>query len=251
VECTFVSGWNGIQYINMSSILSVKKLSVAFDEQPVLHHLSFELEKGESLAVIGPNGSGKTVLLRTLMGSVPFLGDVVWQPNIRIGSVPQKIDADRHLPITIQNLLHAKAHVLKLPDKEVAWTIRATELTEKILTTPIGHLSGGQFQRALIAFALLGHPDVMLLDEPTASIDESGEMQIYDLVHELQDQTGMTIILVSHDLNFVYRYATKVLCLNKTNVCFGTPEEALTPEVLQRLYGKQHKLYHHMHGQKQ
>jgi zinc transport system ATP-binding protein len=233
----------------MAIVLSVKNLSVTFDDKPVIHHLDFELEKGESLAIIGPNGSGKTVLLRALMGSVPFSGKIAWQPNVRIGYVPQKIDADRHLPITIQNLLSAKAHTLGLPSSEITWAIRSAGLTEKIQQTSVGHLSGGQFQRALIAFALLGHPDVMLLDEPTASIDEPGEYQIYELIHELQDEIGMTAVLVSHDLSFVYRYAAKVLCLNKTNVCFGAPQEALTPQVLEKLYGGSRKYYHHLHSE--
>ena len=105
-------------------------------------------------------------------------------------------------------------------------------MTKRCCTTPVGHLSGGQFQRALIAFALLGKPNVLILDEPTASIDKPGEEQMYELVHRLQDEYGMTVILVSHDLSFVYQYATKVLCLNKVGLCFGAPEEALTPEVL-------------------
>jgi zinc transport system ATP-binding protein len=120
-------------------------------------------------------------------------------------------------------------------------------LTEKILETPIGHLSGGQFQRALIAFALLGKPNVLILDEPTASIDKPGEEQVYELIHRLGDTYGMATIVVSHDLNFVYRYATKVLCLSQSGaLCFGDPHEALTQEVLDKLYGAT-KLSHANH----
>lgn len=90
--------------------------------------------------------------------------------------------------------------------------------------TPVGHLSGGQFQRGLIAFALIGQPSVLLLDEPTASIDEPGEEHIYELIHRLQDQYGLASIMVSHDLSFVFRYATKVLCLNRGIICVGTPQ---------------------------
>lgn len=231
----------------MQEILTVKDLNINFGEQNILHDLDFELERGENLAVIGPNGSGKTVLLRALLQTIPYDGKVEWAPNVRLGYVPQKIQADRHLPFNLKNLLLAKAGVLGLQKSEIKSVTDTTKLTEKILGTPIGHLSGGQFQLALIAFALLGKPDVILLDEPTASIDQAGEERVYELVHELQDKYGITAIVVSHDLHFVNHYATKVLCLNKTGLCFGPPEEALTPEVLHKLYGEQHKYFHHQH----
>ncbi len=232
----------------MEPILTVKNLSVQFDGTPVIENVSFSLQKSENLTIIGPNGSGKTVLLRALLGMADHEGTIEWAPETRIGYVPQKIDADRHLPVTIQNLLSAKGNVLKRTESDMQTAIKSARLTEKILATPIGHLSGGEFQRALIAFALLGKPDVLLLDEPTASIDIPGEEQVYELIHELQDAYDMTVVVVSHDLSFVYRYATKVLCLNKQNICFGTPKEALSPKTLEALYGGPHKYFHHIHN---
>jgi zinc transport system ATP-binding protein len=229
-------------------LLSVKNLSVQLDGQPIIQDINFALDKGEDLAIIGPNGAGKTMFLRALLGAVKFSGEVNWTQGVHLGYVPQRIDADRHLPVTAYNLLEAKLHVQNLPREEMEWAIKAAGLTEKILRTPVGHLSGGEFQRALIGFALLGKPNVLLLDEPTASIDMPGETQIYELLHELQDELGLTTILVSHDLSFVYRYATKVLCLNKTETCFGTPEESLTPAMLEKLYGGPHKYFHHIHN---
>lgn len=233
----------------MSPILKVENLAVRFDGQPVLQNLNFELGKNENLAVIGPNGSGKTVLLRALTKTVPHEGKITWGENVRLGYVPQKIDADRHLPLNLKNLLEAKTNILGI--KKSTGNLRdlceEVGLTDKNTETAIGHLSGGQFQRALIAFALLGEPNVLLLDEPTASIDIPGEEQIYELVHRLQDKHKMTVILVSHDLSFVYRYATKVLCLNKTGICFGAPEEVLNPKTLEKLYGGPQKYFHHLH----
>lgn len=228
-------------------LLIVKDLAVFFDGEPALRPVNFSLDAGDSFAIIGPNGAGKSVLIKALMGIVPHTGTITWASGVTIGYVPQKIDADRHLPINLGNLLAAKAALLKLPARAIDEIGKTVGLSEKILATPIGHLSGGQFQRALIAFALLGKPSVLILDEPTASIDKPGEEQVYELIHRLQDTYGMTIILVSHDLNFVYRYSTKVLCLNSTGaLCFGTPDEALTPAILEKLYGSA-KFYHHIH----
>lgn len=232
----------------MEPILEVKNVSVRFsdDHAPILHDISFSLERGESLAIIGPNGSGKTVLLRALLGSVPYAGEITFAPNIHMGYVPQKIEADRHLPINFKNLLQAKANVLKIAKIPFEELMKEVGLATKILSTPVGHLSGGQFQRCLIAFALLGKPDIILFDEPTASIDEAGEEQIYETLHRIQDELGIATIVVSHDLSFVYRYANKVLCINHQNVCFGTPHETLTPEILKKVYGAP-AYYHHAH----
>jgi len=116
-----------------------------------------------------------------------------------------------------------------------------------LLHSNVGILSGGQFQKALIAFALLGRPNVLLVDEPTASLDELTEERIYELLHLLQEE-GMTVVLVSHDLTVVYRYATTVLCLNKTGVCIGPPKEVLTPEALEALYAAPPKYFQHLHN---
>lgn len=227
----------------MPNILRVSNLTVAFDNKVVINDLSFELQEGEILAVIGPNGSGKTVLLKTLLGIIPYQGKIEWAENANLGYVPQKIDADRHLPLNIINLLEAKAKIIGSNKKEIEKVIRRVNLGENYLRTPLGHLSGGQFQKALIAFALLGNPRVILFDEPTASLDQLSEEHIYELIHELQEKHGIAIILVSHELSVVYHYATKVLCLNKEKICFGQPEEALTTEVLKKLYGAPHKLH--------
>ncbi len=231
----------------MTNILKAENLSVVLDGETIIKDINLELEKGDNMAVIGPNGSGKTVFLKTLLGIFPHQGKIEWAEKTKLGYVPQKIDADRHLPVDLENLLTAKANILGLKKSDITPVTETTKITEKILKTPIGHLSGGQFQRALIAFALLGRPNVMLLDEPTASIDQLGEEQIYELIHELQEKYGITIILVSHDLAVVYKYATKVLCLNKTGLCFGPPESTLTPEIFKKLYGEEHKYVHHMH----
>lgn len=230
-------------------MLHVKNLTVTLNGNRILHDLSFDLKKGENLAVIGPNGSGKTVLLKTLLGMFPYKGTIEWHEKPRIGYVPQKIEADRHLPLNFENLFAAKADILKLSPREVKETTETVHIDTRILKTPVGHLSGGEFQRALIGFALLGSPSLLLFDEPTASIDVSHEQQIYETLHELQEKYNLTVIVVSHDLSFVYRYATKVLCLNEEMLCFGEPQDILNTETLKSLFGGNVKYYHHLeHG---
>jgi len=231
----------------MEHLLSVSNLSVSFDDETVLEDINFELKAGENLAIVGPNGAGKTVLLKALLGMLRYKGEIDWAPNIRVGYIPQKIDAEKHLPLNLRNLLEAKAQILKEPALAIQHVIKAAEISKSFLETPIGHLSGGQFQRALIALALLGQPQVLILDEPTASIDERGEEQVYNLLHRLQDEYGVSLILVSHDLSVVYQYATHVLCINRTKVCLGPPHEALTPETLEKLYGARQKFFHTLH----
>jgi zinc transport system ATP-binding protein len=231
----------------MAPILSVKDVGVVLDGMSIVEAISFELAAGDNLAIIGPNGSGKTVLLRALLGMVPHSGAVAWAPGVKVGYVPQKIEADRNLPLSIDDLLRAKARVVHLPSESVRSVADVIGLSPEILEKPIGRLSGGQFQKALIAFALLGDPNVLLLDEPTASLDQLTEERVYELIRRLQKTFGLTLIIVSHDLSMVYREATQVLCINRQGLCFGPPSKVLTPETLQALYGEHLHFYQHPH----
>ena len=230
------------------NLLSVKNVTVRLEDRVVVEDLSFDLAAGERLSILGPNGAGKTVLLKALLRLLPYTGQIEWAPDVRIGYVPQKIDADTHLPLTFTDLFRAKCLTLNIAFKQVAEIAGTVGLTEQILSTPVGHLSGGQFQRGLIGFSLIGNPNVLLMDEPTASVDEPGEEHIYELINRLQQQHQLATITVSHDLSFVFRYATKVLCLNRQQVCFGSPTEALSAEVLTKLYGDSVGFYEHHHG---
>ena len=229
------------------TLLTVKHLSVQLEDRSVVEDLSFDLQAGERLSILGPNGAGKTVLLKSLLNLLPHRGEISWAREVRLGYVPQKIDADTHLPLTFTDLFRAKCTTLSIPAAEIGEIADTVGLTSQILKTPVGHLSGGQFQRGLIAFSLLGNPNVLLMDEPTAGVDEPGEEHIYELINRLQTQHQLASIMVSHDLSFVFRYATKVLCLNRQQVCFGSPTEALSSDVLTKLYGESVGFYDHHH----
>lgn len=221
----------------MDNVLEVERLSVRFCQVTVLKDLSFRVAKGSSLAVIGPNGAGKTVLFQALIGSVPYEGSIRWAPDVRIGYVPQKLDLERDVPITGMDFLRARASLVRGSDSDIARILDLVGISREVSKCMIGTLSGGQFQRLLVGFALLGNPSVLMLDEPTAGIDEPGQKQLNELVRHLQAERGITVLFISHELSVVYQYATEVLCLGRKRACFGPPRKILTPELLLEIYG--------------
>jgi len=228
-------------------VLDVEGLSLRFGTTQIFKNLSFRLSRGASLAVVGPNGAGKTLLFRALIGAIPIEGTIRWAPGVRIGYVPQKLDIDRDVPITGADFLRANVKAGGISDARASDALRAVGLSMAVARQPIGSLSGGQFQRLLMAFALSGDPNVLLLDEPTAGVDEGGQEQLNELVHRLQQARGLTLLLISHDLSVVYRYATSVLCLSRNQVCFGPPRTVLTPDLLQEMYGSPMAFHVHDH----
>jgi zinc transport system ATP-binding protein len=225
--------------------LEVRHLTVSFDRVPIIKDVSFTVAAGDSLAIIGPTGSGKTVLFRALIGALPYEGEIRWAPGARVGYVPQKLDIERDLPITGNDFLLAKASVVGAARGEVHHTLGLVNLTDDTVRKPIGTLSGGQFQRLLLAFAFLGRPSVLLFDEPTAGIDEPGEERLYERINRLKHERHLTLLLISHELSLVYRHATHVLCLGRERTYIGPPTEVLTPQRLEELYGS--PLKYHVH----
>lgn len=225
------------------SLLQVKNLSVRFGNLAVLENLSFDVEKGDVLAIVGPNGAGKTVLFRALLGLIPYQGEIVWPKHVKIGYVPQKLAVEKDLPLTVMEFFRFSG----ASKNEIYESMDSVGLHHHLLNSRLGQLSGGEFQRVLIAYALINHPDILLFDEPTAGVDLGGEETIYSLLAKLHRQIGISILLITHDLNVIYRYAEKVLCLNKERVCYGSPKETLTPKTLEELYGSQIGLYKHHH----
>ena len=233
----------------MAPMLSVRGLTVKFGARTIVQNLTFSVERGENLAIIGPNGAGKSVLLRALLNLVPYEGAIEWALDAKLGYVPQKVAADRQLPLQVRDLLAAKMRRMKLQAKDVRTAAERVGLTPELLSTSVGILSGGEFQKALIAFALLGNPNVLLFDEPMSSLDELTEEHVYELLRDLQREQQLTMLTVSHDLSIVYQSATNVLCLGKSTPCFGPPKEILTPQILEAVYSAPVKFHHHLAGE--
>jgi zinc transport system ATP-binding protein len=232
-------------------VLTVEALSVTLDGLSVIHNVSFTLKPGEALAVLGPNGAGKTVLFRALLGLLPHTGLVQWRPDVKIGYVPQRFSVDRSAPISTMEFFLLQSPSFWRPSaaftNQLDQELRLMGLDGRVLGKGLGELSGGETQRVLIASALLQKPSVLLLDEPTAAVDAGFEDTVYALLHRVQIERGTALLLISHDLSVVYRYAQRVLCLNKSVVCQGSPVEALNPQALATLYGEA-GFYQHDHG---
>jgi len=228
----------------LEPILKVKKLNVKLENEETIKDLSFEVREGDVLTILGPNGAGKTVLLKALLGILPYEGEIEWQKEVKIGYVPQRLPFIKDTPMNVEEFFKLKG-VLKGEIKEI---LNSVGFKENFLNKKIGELSSGQFQRTLIAWALVGKPDVLLFDEPTTGIDIGGEETIYGLLSKLKEERGLTILLVTHDLSVVFKFSNYVICLNKCSICQGSPKEVLITENLQELYGEEVKFYeHHRH----
>lgn len=230
--------------MNEENILEVKNLAVKIEDNTILSNLNFQVRQGETLAIIGPNGAGKSVLFRTLLGLIQHKGEVVWRKGIRVGYVPQKFHIEKNFPLSVSEFLE-----FKRGNKGIKEALSLTGLADKkILNKKLGNLSGGELQRVLIAWSILDNPDVVLFDEPLTGIDIGGEETIYSLIHDLSHTKQSTMLLISHDLSMVYKYADNVLCINKKQVCLGIPSEVVNDENTRKLYGELATVHIHQGG---
>lgn len=235
-------------------IISVKDLGLSFDKKQILSDISFNIEQGDILAIIGPNGAGKTLLIRSILGlNSNYTGEITWHSRPETSYVPQRMSFEKGFPLTVKEFfLFELGENLSFwfPGKKIEDEIKKRLDDVKIghlINQRLGDLSGGEMQRMLIARSLLENPNLIFFDEPAAGIDISTEETIYNLLYELYQKLGLTIVLVSHELSVVYRFATKVVCLNKNLICQGVPQEVLTPENLKELYGHHTSGYKHAH----
>jgi zinc transport system ATP-binding protein len=234
--------------------LSVENLCVKANEMHLLENITFSIKQGRVVAIIGPNGAGKTTLVKAILGLIPYqqgsvliYGHPIGNGDLssKVGYVPQKLDFDRSFPMTVSELLHFTVPpAFSLPflkrKKEDDHIDSLLEIVgaQDLKNRGIGSLSGGELQRVMIAKALVNDPKILFLDEPSSGVDIEGQERFHDLVMRLNKENDLTVILISHDLNVVYRFADDVLCLNRKLVCSGKPAETLTDEVIKSIYGE-------------
>ncbi len=246
------------------NIIEVRDVSFTYGDADVLKHVTLNIHEGDYLGMIGPNGSGKTTLLKVMLGLVqPSAGEVLlFGKNLRdfrqwstIGYVPQKAThIDALFPATVREVVAMGRYGVKglfrrldANDHELVNEALTQVAMDDMSNRRIGDLSLGQQQRVFIARALAAKPKVIILDEPTVGIDSIAQEQFYTLMETLNHDLGLTLILVSHDIDVVAHEVTELACINQTLVYHGAPKDFLKGDTLTRLYGKNARLISHNH----
>ena len=230
------------------SLIAATGLTVRLGGEEVLNGVSLAVQPGEIVTILGPNGSGKSTLLRALLGILPVSsGEVLRAPGLRIGYVPQRLAIDPSLPMTVRRFLSLPVRVT---DDRAAAALARVGVPE-VGQRQMAELSGGQFQRVLLARALLADPQLLILDEPTQGLDQPGEAAFYRLIEEVRAETGVAVLMVSHDLHVVMAASDRVICLNHHVCCEGTPRVVSSAPEYRALFGLGTKgalaLYRHEH----
>ena len=230
------------------ALITADRICVRFGGAEVLHDVSLAVRPAEIVTILGPNGSGKSTLIRALLGIVPLAhGAVTRAPGLRLGYVPQKLAVDRTMPMTVRRFLSLPVRVSDAAAAEVLARVGVEGVAERQMAT----LSGGQFQRVLLARALLSAPQLLILDEPTQGLDQPGEAAFYRLIEAVRQDTGAAVLMVSHDLHVVMAASDRVICLNGHVCCEGTPRVVSNAPEYRALFGLGTKgalvLYQHDH----
>ena len=216
------------------TLIKVSKLSVAYGANLVLRNVDMQLAAGEIVTIVGPNGSGKTSLLRAIIGATkPAEGEVWLKPGLKIGYVPQRLHIDQTLPITVARFLRLTDKASDEKCKEALSAAGVPDMLDRQMT----QLSGGQFQRVLLARALIREPDVLLLDEATQGLDQPGSAAFYRQIEAVREETGCAILMISHDLHVVMSASDRVVCMNGHVCCQGTPAVVASAPEYRALFG--------------
>lgn len=216
------------------TLITVSNLTVAYGANVVLRDVDLTVSSGEIVTIVGPNGSGKTSLLRAVIGATePAQGNVQIKRGLKIGYVPQRLHIDPTLPITVERFMRLTDPVPKKACEEALGRVGVPDL----LNRQMSQLSGGQFQRVLLARALINAPDILLLDEATQGLDQSGAAAFYRQIEAVREQTGCAILMISHDLHVVMSASDRVVCLNGHVCCQGTPAVVASAPEYRALFG--------------
>ena len=217
-----------------SALVSARSVSLMRGSRVVLDQVDVDIHPREIVTLIGPNGSGKTSLVRALLGLQELSsGDISRVDGLKVGYVPQRFDIDRALPMTVGRFLSLGRRL----SREDLGGLLLEVGAERCIDQQLSELSGGELQRVLLARALAANPDLLVLDEPVRGVDYTGEADLYALIGRLRDQRGIGVLLVSHDLHVVMAQSDRVLCLNRHICCSGVPETVAQHPEYMRLFG--------------
>lgn len=237
-------------------LIQLKNINVEFAQKTALRNINLSIYPNSIITIVGPNGGGKSTLLKTLLKlQAPTSGEVIYSKNVRIGYVPQKIHLDHSLPITVERFLSLKKGIKK---DEISTALSQLSISH-LRKNSMQKLSGGEMQRVLLARAILNKPNLLVLDEPTQGVDITGQAELYQLIHQTQQQLNCAVLMVSHDLHIVMADSKEVLCINQHICCAGTPDVLSNDPTFMRLWGDQlaqnvgfyshhHNHHHNLHG---
>ncbi|MCK5918228.1 MAG: zinc ABC transporter ATP-binding protein ZnuC [Cocleimonas sp.] len=212
-------------------LATLKHVNLSLGRREILHDISLELSAGKVLTIIGPNGAGKSTLLRVLLGlQTVDSGEVTRLPSLRIGYVPQKIIINPLMPLTV------RCFIALAGNKDINKVMLDAGI-QHLENQAVQSISGGEFQRVLLARALMRQPQLLVLDEPAQGVDMMGQAALYEKIAQLKEQHGFGVLMVSHDLHVVMQKTDQVLCLNQHVCCSGLPEDVSQHPEYQRLFG--------------
>lgn len=229
-------------------LVQVTGLGIRHGDHWAVRDVDLAIRPREIVTLIGPNGGGKTTILRAILRILkPTVGRIERRPGLRIGYVPQKLAIDWTLPLTVRRLMSLTSRHSR---ERIAAALSETGVPG-LIDRPVQALSGGEFQRVLIARATLDAPDLLVLDEPVQGVDFAGEVALYELIGEIRDRLGCGILLVSHDLHIVMAQTDRVVCINTHVCCAGAPQEVTTSRAYRDLFGPRASevvaIYRHRH----
>jgi len=228
-------------------LLELTNVSLRLHGNTILENVSLTVRRGEVVTLIGPNGAGKTSLVRIVLGLLKAdAGEVAREPQLRIGYMPQKLQVDASLPLTVLRFLLLAPNATREQALAALEDVAAAHLSAR----PLQQVSGGELQRVLLARALLRQPDLLVLDEPVQGVDVNGQAELYQLINRLRDRYGCGVLMVSHDLHLVMATTNTVVCLNRHVCCSGHPEQVSTDPAFLALFGERASalaVYSHHH----
>ena len=231
------------EVINSPALIELEQINVRIDERDILKNIDFSIAEKEIVTLIGPNGAGKSTLIKIILGIIkPNSGKIIHPKKLKLAYVPQKFNPSHSLPLRVKDLLDLEPCPAAIRDE----IIRDTGIS-KLEHSKVQQLSGGERQRVLLARALLRQPNLLVLDEPMQGLDIQSEAELYDYVRSLPERYGCSILIVSHDLQWVMQGTQRVVCLNKHICCSGLPDSIQQHPEYQAIFGTNRVFYHHHH----